>query len=186
MTNTIPSTWLPKCTIKRIIVHWTAGGRIATALDAQHYHFLLNQDLTIRKGIDVQKNARDGLGKLTPGADYAAHTKGANSFSIGFAFSGMRGATEKPWDGGPDPLTEPQWSRGMQLLAQICEAYGIQPEPKTLLTHAEVQDNLGIKQNGKWDIARLPFQTDKAFDTPKEVGDLMRSEVRFIIGKGKK
>ena len=29
--------------------------------------------------------------------------------------------------------------------------------PKTILSHAEVQGNLGIKQNGKWDIARLPF-----------------------------
>src|SRR5690606_21599103 len=51
--------------------------------------------------------------------------------------------------------------------------------PKTVLTHAEVQANLGIKQRNKWDIAVLPF--DRKVVGAKAIGDKLRSEVKEAI-----
>jgi hypothetical protein len=53
--------------------------------------------------------------------------------------------------------------------------------PKTVLSHAEVQANLGIKQKGKWDIAILPW--DRSFDTARECGDEFRRMVQEHLSK---
>lgn len=166
----IPSAWLPKCNMKRIVVHWTAGTWRVTATDKEHYHFI-----------------RDGYGELfrgdhpiddnvfTSDGDYAAHTRNCNSGSIGYSLASMAGAIEKPFNPGKFPIRKWQWLNMIPDLAQLCKAYSIPVKPETLLTHAEVQKTLGIKQNGKWDIAVLPF--DRSYDTAKKVGDRMRAEV---------
>lgn len=50
---------------------------------------------------------------------------------------------------------------------------------KTLLSHAEVQANLGIKHRGKRDISGLPF--DPSVKGAKACGDLMRSAVAALL-----
>jgi hypothetical protein len=47
---------------------------------------------------------------------------------------------------------------------------------KTVLSHAEVQQTLGITQKGKWDIARLPF--DDSIKGAIAIGDQMRGLVK--------
>ena len=164
--------------VDRIHLHWTAGPAQSRPDEADHYHAILNQDLTVSKGRYTAKDNENTLDNI-----YAAHTKSANRFAYGYSLAGMRGAKEKPFNPGPDPITEKQWSRAMIHLAQLCKFYHVAPTDKKVLTHAEVQSNLGIKQNGKWDITVLPWQADK-WNTAKKVGDLMRAEIQHILEKG--
>lgn len=175
----LPSNILVKALTKRVHLHWTAGPAQARADEAMHYHAILNQDLTVLKGLySPADNDSIPAGKTA----YAAHTRGANTRAFGYSLAGMRGARQSPFDPGPNPITEAQWSRAMIHIAQICKFYGIKPTPKTVLTHAEVQTNLGITQAGKWDIAILPF--DEKWNTAEKVGNLMRAEVTHILEKG--
>lgn len=180
----IPKAWLPTCTIKRIQIHWTAGPKKSREDEHDHYNFVLDQDLTLNRGVPIEKNARTIQSDFRPGFDYAAHTRAANSFAAGYSMAGMRLAQEKPLIPGPDALTEEQWNRMILHVAQLCKTYRIEVGPKTVLTHAEVQKNLGIKQNGKWDLTILPWQTGLPFDTATKVGNLLRAEVSFKLEKG--
>jgi uncharacterized protein YgiM (DUF1202 family) len=74
------------------------------------------------------------------------------------------------------PLTKAQWDKAAIVVAELCRRYNIPVNPRTVLSHAEVQANLGIRQRGKWDVAVLPF--DRAFDTARECGDLFRRMVQ--------
>lgn len=178
MLQAVTPQWLPHCVMHRIIIHWTAGPRICRPDELDHYHFIVNQDLTIHKGvhgIDENANTADGI--------YAAHTLKCNQGSIGVSMAGMRGAVESPFDPGPDPITKSQFDRTLALVAQLAVAYQIPVTPQTILTHAEVQDNLKIQQRGKWDITILPW--DHTVNSAKEVGDLLRSTVSKIIKENK-
>jgi hypothetical protein len=53
--------------------------------------------------------------------------------------------------------------------------YKIPVTPRTVLSHAEVQPTLGIKQNGKWDFTELSFRP--SLKGHKACGDYMRSRV---------
>lgn len=44
-----------------------------------------------------------------------------------------------------------------------------------MLSHVEVQNNLGIKQNGKWDFTRLAF--DLSVVGAKACSDLLRAHL---------
>lgn len=170
----IRSDWMPDADMRRIIVHWTAGGPKASDYTRQHYHFLIEDDGALVKGVDVRLNQ---FPKVSRG--YAPHTLNANTGAIGVALCGMLNAVESPFDPGPYPLTEVQWERAMLALAALCSRYRIAPSKTQLLSHAEVQGALGIKQRGKWDIARLPFKPELKNAT--EVGDLMRHSVATLL-----
>jgi hypothetical protein len=73
---------------------------------------------------------------------------------------GGSGVRENPFAAGKYPMTETQWTVMIEVCADLCARYGIEPGPKTLLSHAEVQANLGIAQRGKWDFTRLAFAPD--------------------------
>jgi hypothetical protein len=66
------------------------------------------------------------------------------------------------------------------LVADLCRTYGIPVTRETVLTHAEVEPTLGVKQRGKWDLTRLPFRRDLVGALP--VGDYMRERVLQILG----
>lgn len=176
-SHLMPYKFLIPAKVTGIHVHWTAGPAQARLDEADHYHAILNQDLTLLKGRYSPKDNEDTLDKI-----YAAHTLGANRFRYGYSLAGMRGAQQSPFNPGPDPITEAQWSRAMIHLAQLAKFYGVEITPKTLLTHAEVEANLGVKQKAKWDIAILPW--DQKWNTAKKVGNLMRAEVKHILEKG--
>ena len=166
----VPADWMPRAPIKRIIAHWTAGAHKASALDREHYHIIVEADGRLVRGdptIADNVNTSDG--------DYAAHTRGCNTGSIGVSVACMAGAIERPFKAGPYPMTEIQWRTMAKVCAELCEAYGITVTDKTVLGHGEVQRILGIAQAGKWDPMVLPWNPTLA---SAAVGNLFRDEVR--------
>ncbi len=173
MTYPIPPDWTPKAAMSRVILHWTAGSHKASDFDREHYHILIESDGKVVKGIpSIALNSEPKVQK-----NYAAHTLNCNTGSIGVSLCCMGGndVREKPFNAGKFPLTKAQWDMASSVVAELCKRYGIIVSPRTVLSHAEVQTNLGITQRGKWDIAILPF--DPSFNTAKKVGDRFRSEV---------
>lgn len=171
----LPAEWLPEAPMKRIHVHWTAGGYIASSLDREHYHFLVEGDTDIIRGHHL---VTANIPPLREGK-YAAHTYHANAYSIGIGICAMNGATSNPLAFGRAPIKKEQWDKTIELIAALARHYNIPVTDKTILTHAEVQPNLNIRQRGKWDIAVLPFWRKKL--SAREVGDKMRSEVAALV-----
>jgi len=170
----VPSAWMPAASMQRIIVHWTAGAHKASGLDKAHYHILIEGDGNLVRGthsIADNVNTADG--------DYAAHTLGCNSGSIGVSLCCMAGAVEHQFSSGSAPMTRQQWDRLMPVLADLCRRYGIPVTRETVLSHAEVQDTLGIKQRGKWDISRLSF--DPSTIGAHAVGDRFRAATKVLL-----
>ncbi|EBA08959.1 peptidoglycan recognition protein family protein [Sagittula stellata] len=162
--------------LNRIILHWTAGGGRASAVDRQHYHRLVEHDGRIVPGTEA---LADNI--VTSDGDYAAHTRNLNTGSIGVALCGMRDAIEVPFSAGPSPLTEVQVDAACALVAELCRAHGIPVTRETVLTHAEVQPTLGVRQLGKWDITRLPYKPDVVGAYP--VGDYLRAKIKALLGE---
>jgi hypothetical protein len=160
--------------MKRIIVHWTAGRHFASALDKQHYHFLVEVDGKVVQGQwAVKTNEKPIKGR------YAAHTLNCNSDSVGVALCCMAGAVEEPFSSGDFPMTKVQWNAAMILIANLCKQYNIPVTRETVLSHAEVQGTLKIPQRGKWDITRLSF--DPAWIGAMHCGDYMRASVKAVM-----
>ena len=156
--------------MKRLILHWTAGSHIPSSVDKEHYHFIVAGDGSVVKGdhkVEDNLSTADGV--------YAAHTKGCNGGAIGVAMAGMMGA-EGPGKLGKFPLTKAQWDACMALVKKLLKQYNIPITPTTVLSHAEVQNNLGVKQNGKIDISfGVPGKPD--LKTAKACGDFIRQSV---------
>lgn len=157
--------------MKRIILHWTAGADGVNATERDHYHVLIARDGSVTRG-DFPISAN--IPPLVEGR-YAAHTRGANSHAIGVALDAMAGAVDRPFNAGRYPITATQLSSMARAVADLCEEYGIAVTRQTVLTHAEVQPTLGIKQNAKWDIAWIPGM-DRPGD-PVAVGDKLRAMI---------
>ena len=160
--------------MKRIIIHWTAGSYRPSGLDLTHYHRLIDGDGVVHVGRHpISANA--GPGKLISGR-YAAHTASCNTGSIGVAICAMSGATDAPLNPGKYPIKPLQVDTLVKLIVDLCDEYGIPITRETVLTHAEVQPTLGIRQAGKWDIRWLPGMA--GIGGAVEVGDIFRERVR--------
>jgi hypothetical protein len=170
-TAIVPAGWMPSARMARVIVHWTAGTYNPTQFDRAHYHILVDGEGKLVRG--TPSIALNSPPKAQAG--YAAHTRNCNTGSIGIAICAMGGAVESPFDAGRYPITAGQWGALAAAIADLCARYRIPVTPQTVLSHAEVQDTLGIKQSGKWDIARLPFVPDLV--GPRAVGDKLRADV---------
>ncbi|MGK9086503.1 N-acetylmuramoyl-L-alanine amidase [Brucella intermedia] len=170
----IPPTWLADTKMQRIILHWTAGTSKASAKDKDHYHILIEGD-----GTPVKGNYSIKANEAPISSSYAAHTFQCNSGSIGLALCGMGNSTENPFDAGKYPITPLQWDVAIDAAADLCRHYLIPVTPTTVLSHAEVQDVLGIKQRGKWDVSILPFNL--SLNTATKVGDAFRAAVQARI-----
>lgn len=156
--------------MKGVIIHWTAGAHKANATDRKAYHVLIEGDGTVVQGVPIERNAaplKDG---------YAAHTLNANTDRIGVSMCAMGGAVESPFNPGKWPITEVQFEQACREVAKLCATYNIPVTPTTVLTHAEVQPNLGIAQRGKWDITRYANLVGAA-----AVGNHMRDRVRHYL-----
>jgi hypothetical protein len=158
--------------VKRIIIHWTAGSHKASALDRKHYHFIIEGDGTIVMG-NHKPEANASITKPNDSSTYAAHTRGTNTGAIGIAVAAMAGAQERPFNAGRFPITPRQVEALVAHCQRIARVYGIPITRQTVLTHAEVQPTLGIKQAGKWDITWLPGMAGP--DDPVKVGDKLRA-----------
>lgn len=157
--------------MKRIHWHWTAGAPGINPHESDSYNFVITwPDGKVVPCVPVERQKPP----LVNGA-YAAHTKGANSWAIGISMDCMANAVERPFDPGKYPITDAQLKALVKLTKQLGLQYKIPITRKTMLSHAEVQPTLGIKQNQKWDIMWLPGM-DKPGD-PIEVGDRIRAMV---------
>jgi hypothetical protein len=160
--------------MKRIILHWTAGSYTPNDTDKLHYHFIIDGDGRTHVGKwPVSANLKPVKGR------YAAHTLNCNSGSIGVAMACMGGAQERPYKVGKWPMTQTQFSMAMVKVADLCTQYGIKVTPQTVLTHAEVEGTLKIKQKGKWDYTRMPPFPELV--GAKACGDKVRASVQAIL-----
>lgn len=156
--------------LHRIHLHWTAGADGVIDLERHHYNGI----------VDRAGNRWDGKYRFEAQARYqigsaASHTLNANTGAIGLAADAMGGAVERPFDPGPCPLTWPQLRELAAWTAELCVAYDIPVTKWSVLTHAEVQQTLGIRQRNKWDYMWLPDM-----DAPGDaiaVGDRLRAMV---------
>ena len=162
----------------RIIIHWTGGALRVSALDREHYHFIIDG-----AGIAVEgDHAPEANLRISGAGGYAAHTLNCNTGSIGVAVAGMLSAREAPFDAGSQPINEVQIEALAQLVANLCRRYSIPVSRATVLTHAEVQPTLGVRQRGKWDITWLPGM--EAAGDPIDVGDVLRAKISAALGQG--
>lgn len=166
----VPRNWMPNCSMKRIILHWTAGGHKASSLDTGHYHILIEDDGKLVRGTHSIKD------NVSTGDDiYAAHTANLNTGSIGISVCCMAGAKESPFNAGASPMTRTQWETMAQVAAELCDFYDIPVTPQTVLGHGEVEATLKKPQGGKWDPLVLPF--DRTL-SKTQVCDKFRSMVK--------
>ena len=160
--------------LERIIWHWTGGTHRPSALDFKHYHFVIAGDGSVVAGDRVPEDnvsASDGR--------YAAHTRNCNTGSIGIALAAMHGARERPFEPGAYPIQQAQADALVRLSAELARRYGIPVSRTTMLSHAEVQPTLGIKQAGKWDFMWLPGMAGTA--DPVALGDQLRGRVAAAL-----
>jgi hypothetical protein len=160
-----------KSGLHRVHIHWTGGAYGDIALERAHYHLIILDDGKAVMGDlkpEANANCRDG--------QYAAHTRAANSGAIGVALDAMGGAVESPFNAGKYPITEKQLKRMAIEVANLCDTYEIPVTKWSVLTHAEIQPTLGIKQRWKWDITWLPGMS-KPSDAI-EVGNTIREMIR--------
>lgn len=153
-----------------IVGHWSGGGNNVSQTDRKHYQAIVSGSGSVEYGDNTpedQISTSDGI--------YGAHTRAFNTKCIGVALAGMLGAKESPLDYGSQPINEAQWHTFAKVIAAYCIQYGIPVTPSRVLTHAEVQPNLGIRQNGKWDVTVLPW--DQSLVGFKAVGDHLRELV---------
>ncbi|WP_208180003.1 peptidoglycan recognition family protein [Sinorhizobium medicae] len=170
-SSIVPAEWMPAAKMERVICHWTAGAHKASDFDRSHYHILIEDDGKLIRGIPSIE-----LNQAPAKKGYAAHTLSANSGSIGISLCCMGGANEAPFDPGKYPMTREQWEALTSIVAVLCRRYSIPVTDKAVLSHAEVQNNLGIQQRGKWDFTRLAF--DPSVKGAKACGDKLRGEAK--------
>lgn len=167
--------------MNRIVMHHSAGFREVSAVDKEHYHRIVDGDGVIHSG-DHQISDNTPGRPLSPGT-YAAHTLNLNSGAIGLAMSCMAEAKwSAPFDCEAFP-TEKQIDSLTTEAARLCREYSILPDRRTVLSHAEVEVTLGVKQKGKWDFDYTLFPA-KGYTgrDPVVVGDQIRAEISRKLG----
>ena len=147
--------------LTRIHLHWTAGGYHPSALDKRSYHLLIDGDGDVLRANDPRVRL--------------AHTLNANGGAIAVSLCAMAGARERPFDKGTAPILAIQLAAMVRAAASLCRDFDIPVDRYSVLTHAEVQPTLGIKQRGKIDICWIPGM--EAMGNPIEVGDRLRAMI---------
>jgi len=159
--------------MKKIIIHWTAGGPVPTSYEKECYHYL------------VDSLGKIHLGKFKPEANlicrtgmYAPHTGGGNTGAIGVSMCAMANFRNKN-NQGNFPITKCQFEATMKLTGQLAFKYQIGVTPETVMTHYE----FGVKHpettsNGKIDIIFLP---PFPWISKEDVGSFIRSKIRWYM-----
>ncbi|HEV2132177.1 MAG TPA: N-acetylmuramoyl-L-alanine amidase, partial [Longimicrobiaceae bacterium] len=173
----IPELGVLPATPRRIIWHWTGGGSRANDVDRKHYHWIIEQDGTIVTGRFLVASNMQRVW----GSEYAQHTGGMNSFSVGISFAGMKdcGSAQRP---GPCPLNENQVLAGLRFTAACCVAWSLDPlNPAHCFHHREAWELHGIKgthNHQKFDITFLPFLPQLK---PNETGPWLRQKTAEFL-----
>lgn len=157
--------------MKRIIIHWTAGGPVPTSYEKECYHYL------------IDSLGKTHLGKFKPEANlvcrtgmYAPHTGGGNTGSVGVSMCAMANFRNKN-NQGHFPITKIQFESTMKLCAELAVKYDIKVSPDSVMTHYEFgQKNPNTTSFGKIDIVFLP---PFPWISKEDVGSFIRSKIRW-------
>lgn len=157
--------------MKRIILHWTAGGLVPTSYEKEFYHYLVDSVGKVYPGKfkpEANSICRNGM--------YAAHTGGGNTDSIGVSMCGMANFRSKN-NMGDFPITKVQFESAMKLCAKLAKQYGIYVSPETVMTHYEFgQKHPETTSYGKIDIIFIPPYPWVSKD---DIGSFIRSKIRW-------
>lgn len=158
--------------VRGVVWHWTAGAHGIIELERDHYNWLFDRMGNVHDGNhtvqdQVNYDHRTGVG--------ASHTKSMNTGWIGLSVDAMAGAVESPLNWGTNPLTWEGIDAMLDWTMDLCKEYDIPVSPWTTLSHAEVQQTLGVKQRFKWDYKVLPGDT-RARDA-RVIGDILRDRM---------
>ena len=159
--------------MKKIIIHWTAGGYVPNSVDLSHYHFLIDKYGRINYGIfkpEDNENCYDGK--------YAAHTGGGNTGAIGVALCGMLGFVSS-LKVGSYPINKVQCESMFNLIAKLAKQYKIPIDLEHIMTHYEFgKKNPNTSSAGKIDIIYLPPYPDVK---QNQIGDFIRNKVKWYF-----
>lgn len=154
---------------KGIILHWTGGVYTPNSIDKKSYHFLIDGDGKVIKGV---YKPEDNLS--TKDGKYAAHVGGGNTGRIGVALCGM-------WSKDGYPIRRIQLEAMCKLVAQLCKQYGIAVGSDTVMTHSEFgEKNPSTTSKGKIDIDYLPCIC--LYDR-RSIGNWIRNKVNWYKGR---
>lgn len=165
---------------RRIILHWTGGGHRANSVDRKAYHYVVEHDGNIVQGVHP---VADNMKRIW-GDQYARHTGGMNSRSVGVSFAGMKDSVSarRP---GPAPLKENQVLAGLRFVAECCEAWNLDPlNPAQCFHHREAWELhrvKGTRNHLKPDITYLPFLPELK---RTETGPWLRLKIAGFMGFG--
>jgi len=173
---------LPDGRIERLYLHWSAG---RYDVPSSAYHFVVGY----RQGrlfAEQTHAVRENMQALREDMEYAAHTRGRNSFAIGVSALSMLDAT--PHDFGPQPLTEELVDALCAMCAHLALRYNIAIDADHVMTHAEaaiLDGYFGLLPEERWDLARL--LPHPAAVTPAEAqatGEALRERIRrYLAGR---
>jgi len=164
--------------IHSIIWHWTAGRNVPNSFDLKHYNDVF----------DHEGNQYDGAARIEHQANYnwrrgvgVSHSRNANTGRGGLAVAGMAGSQGWPsvkW--GSNPITWEGIDAMLKRTADYCHTFDIPVSKWSTLSHAEIQQTLGISQRSKWDFMVLPG--DSVTSNAVKVGDILRARLtdRFM------
>lgn len=163
--------------LHRIIWHWTAGTYTDIEGAIDHYNDVFDKD----------GNHYDGRARPEHQANYdwrkkigVSHTLNSNTGNIGMAVAAMAGADGWPtMEWGKYPLTWEGIDAMLKRTAYYSEEFDIPVTPWSILSHAEVEPTLGIKQRNKWDIRILPGMD--AVREAREIGDMLRDRMKVFM-----
>lgn len=162
----------------RIIMHHTGGAYKANDKDLSSYHTVTQGDgTTVRNRNGYDANA---IGRKLVAGEYAAHTLNLNSGSIGKAIAAMGGGDWRyPYECDYFPRAA-QMDMFLIDVAKDAKFYGISVTRETILSHAEVEITLGVKQRNKWDFDYDPYRLLMTRD-PVKIGDALRDRIRRLM-----
>ena len=162
-------------TMKRLILHWSAGGYNPTFYDKQFYHYLVDGDGAVHSGIyppEANLDCSDGK--------YAAHCGGGNTGSIGVALCAMAGYQNR-LKYGSYPIKKKQLEAFLKLCAELCIKYNIPVTQQSVMTHYEFGKlHPESSSAGKIDITYLPPYPEVA---QAAVGGFLRQKIKWYKGR---
>lgn len=171
----------------RVILHWTAGKYRSTQHDRAHYHALVEwngESIRVVQGVPISNNMHqlssgDPTYSEDPVSGYAAHTRGFNSFSIGYSICAMFEAVDRD-ELGDYPLLPEQVDGLITLCAQTAVVFDLPVDQDHFFSHWEAEAIHGVPQPGKWDITYVPNAGELQ---AHEVGDWLRAEIQGRTGR---
>ena len=157
--------------MKRIIIHWTAGGPVPNQHEKECYHYLIDNIGKIYAG-----KFKPLANEICKAGMYAPHTGGGNTGSVGVALCGMWGYKNRQ-NIGAYPITKIQFETAMQLCANLATTYNIPINLTGVMTHYEFgKSHPKTSSAGKIDINFLPPYSWVEAD---DVGNFIRSKIKW-------